>query len=298
MSEKKDITGWLVLDKPLGMSSAQAVGKVKHLLHPQKIGHAGTLDPLASGVLPLALGKATRTVSYVMDGHKKYRFEITFGKATTTDDAEGEIIKTSSKLPTEEEIRQILPQFTGKIKQTPPIYSALKVNGKRAYALARQGEEFHLSEREIEIFVLNFIEKSAIDKAILDVECSKGTYVRSLGRDIAEKLGSVGHISYLRRTKSGKFEEKDAISLEKLEKIIYGKNQEQFLIPIETVLSDILELAVSRKEALALSQGQVLKNRSNLKNGFYKAIFEGMLIAFVDVDTDFVRPTKVFKQNF
>ncbi|MBQ4084069.1 MAG: tRNA pseudouridine(55) synthase TruB, partial [Alphaproteobacteria bacterium] len=114
MSEKKDITGWLVLDKPLGMSSAQAVGKVKHLLHPKKIGHAGTLDPLASGVLPLALGKATRTVSYVMDGHKKYRFEITFGKATTTDDAEGEIIKTSSKLPTEEEIRQILPQFTGK----------------------------------------------------------------------------------------------------------------------------------------------------------------------------------------
>ena len=298
MSEKKDITGWLVLDKPLGMSSAQAVGKVKHLLHPKKIGHAGTLDPLASGVLPLALGKATRTVSYVMDGHKKYRFEITFGKATTTDDAEGEIIKTSSKLPTEEEIRQILPQFTGKITQTPPIYSALKVNGKRAYELARQGEDFHLNEREIEIFDLTFIETASPDKVILEASCSKGTYIRSLGRDIAEKLGSVGHISYLRRIKCGKFEEKDAISLEKLEKIIYGENQEQFLIPIETVLSDILELAVSRKEALALSQGQVLKNRSNLKNGFYKALFEGMLIAFVDVDTDNIRPTKVFKQNF
>ena len=298
MSEKNDITGWLVLDKPLGMSSAQAVGKVKHLLHPMKIGHAGTLDPLASGVLPLALGKATRTVPYVMDGNKKYRFEITFGKATTTDDAEGEVTQTSAFIPTAEDICKILPQFTGKIKQTPPVYSALKVNGKRAYELARKGEAIHLDEREIEIFNLKFIESSSPKKVVLEVECSKGTYVRSLGRDIAKKLGSVGHISYLRRIKCAQFDETNAISLEKLEKIVYGENQEQFLIPIETVLSDILELAVSRKEALALSQGQVLKNRSNLKDGFYKAVFENMLIAFVDVDTDFVRPTKVFKQNF
>ncbi len=292
---KNDINGWLVIDKPYGMSSAQAVGLLKRSFHPIKIGHAGTLDPLATGVLPIAFGKATRTISFVMDKEKIYQFKIKFGASTTTDDIEGEIKETTSIIPSEQEIKNILPKFIGNIYQFPPVYSAIKVKGKRAYDMARKGKSVELKPRLVQINQLKFI-RMMKDEVFLEVHCGKGTYVRSLGRDIAKRLGSCGHISYLRRLKCGPFSVKESKPLEKLNNFGYNKPSVSDIIPVEAVLTDILELAVTKDEARALSQGQFLRRKPSLQAAFYKATFNGELIAFITVQDDIIRPTKVFKQ--
>ena len=294
---RNDINGWLVVDKPLNMGSTQVVSFLKRLLHPMKIGHGGTLDPLASGVLPIAFGKATRTVPYVMDGLKTYEFCIRFGSKTATDDLEGAVLETTSKIPTVDEVKAVLPLFIGNIEQMPPAYSALKVDGKRAYDLARKGIEPDLKSRIVHIESLKLIEQKENTDMLFEVVCGKGTYVRSLGRDIALACDSLGHLSYLRRTACGAFSIKDSFSLEKIEKMCYNNSLIEQLFSIETVLSDILELALIEEEAKALCFGQSLKNHWDLKEGIqYKAMFQDKLVAFVVVEGMKVRPTKVFQQ--
>ena len=249
------IHGWLVIDKPLGLSSSSVVGIVKRELNAQKAGHAGTLDPLASGVLPIALGEATKTVSFVMNGAKAYRFSVKWGIATNTDDGEGEVIETSDKRPSAEEIEKALPQFIGHISQVPPAYSAIKIGGQRAYKLARGGEMVEMAPREVIIddFKLVFVPDS--DSATFEVSCQKGTYIRALARDLALSLGTCGHVSYLRRIKSGPFVEKDAILLDSLGSLGHSAALETGLTPIKTALDDIPALALTETEAGLMHQG-------------------------------------------
>jgi len=294
---RNDINGWLVVDKPIKMGSTDVVRELKYLLHPMKIGHGGTLDPFASGVLPIAFGKATRTVSYVMDGLKTYEFIIHFGVRTSTDDIDGDIVETNERRPTAEQIKSVLPKFIGDIDQMPPAYSALKVNGKRAYELIRNGIQPDLKARKIHIESLRLLKVISADEIRFEVVCGKGTYVRSLGRDIATAVGCLGHLSYLRRTACGAFSLKDAFSLDKIKDLCYKEQLVSRLYSIETVLSDILELALNEEQARFLSQGQVLKNTFGAKQGStYKATLNGLLVAFVVVDGNLIRPTKVFKQ--
>lgn len=258
------LSGYLILDKPLGMSSAQAVGAVKRRLRElgvpksNKIGHGGTLDPLASGVLPLALGEATKTVGYVLNGDKAYDFNIRWGVATETLDKEGAVTETSDGRPTEAAIRATLPGFLGVISQMPPIYSALKVNGQRAYALARAGEPVELAARQVEIKTLTLLDCPDTDHASFSLACGKGTYVRALARDLAAELGTVGHLTALRRTAAGPFTLNHAISLEKLAEIPHITALQTALTPLTTALDDIPALAVTASEAAKLRHGQPL----------------------------------------
>ncbi|MHC1546929.1 tRNA pseudouridine(55) synthase TruB [Phyllobacterium sp. K27] len=213
----RPVSGWLIFDKPKGMGSTEAVSKIKWLFKAEKAGHAGTLDPLASGMLPIALGEATKTVPYVMDGTKIYRFTVTWGAERTTDDLEGEISATSDNRPDEAAIKAVLPKYTGVIQQTPPKFSAIKIAGERAYDLARGGEEVEIPSREVEIDRLELIERPDEATAIFEVECGKGTYVRSLARDMGRDLGCYGHIADLRRTEVAPFDEADFVTLEELE---------------------------------------------------------------------------------
>jgi tRNA pseudouridine55 synthase len=205
------VDGWVVLDKPLGLGSTPAVGRVRRLFGAQKAGHGGTLDPLATGVLPIALGEATKTVPWVMDGRKEYRFTLRFGEARSTEDAEGEVTAESVVRPSDAAIVAILGTFLGEIEQRPPAYSALKIDGKRAYDLARAGETVELALRKVMIERLELVSRPDADHADLVVGCGKGTYIRSLGRDLALSLGTVGHLSALRRTRAGPFIESQAI---------------------------------------------------------------------------------------
>ena len=293
---RNDINGWLVVDKPYGMGSTEVVSRLKRLLHPMKIGHAGTLDPLATGVLPIALGKATRTVDFVMNGLKTYEFKVKFGVQTATDDVEGDVIATSDKIPSQEELKRILPTFIGDIEQTPPAYSALKIGGKRACDLVRQGKDVQMKSRIIHVESLNLKEMSGTE-ALFEVVCGKGTYVRSLGRDIALKAGSVGHITYLRRTHNGAFDIKDSFLLENIEKMWYKDILQEQLYSLSTVLSDILELAVNEKQACDLCHGKAVLWSDPLKEDtVYRAVLADELIAFVKVKGKMVLPFKVFKQ--
>lgn len=251
--------GWIVLDKPAGLSSAQAVGRVRRLFGKVKAGHGGTLDPLATGVLPIALGEATKTVGYVMDGRKSYRFAIRFGQARTTDDAEGPVVESSDVRPTDHAIRDALPAFVGRISQMPPAFSALKIGGERAYNLARVGVMPDLKPREVEIDRLALIERPDPDHAVLEMDCGKGTYVRSLARDLGRALGSVGHAAWLRRTRSGPFAEPDAISLANLEALGHSPPPFEQLRPVLAALADIPALAVSGTDAALLKQGRPVK---------------------------------------
>jgi len=212
----RPVSGWLILDKPVGMGSTDAVSKVKWLFNADKAGHAGTLDPLASGMLPIALGEATKTVPYVQDGAKVYRFTVTWGEERATDDLEGEVTKRSDARPTEADIRAIMPNYTGVIMQTPPQFSAIKIAGERAYDLAREGETVDIPAREVEIGRFDMIERSD-DSAVFEIECGKGTYVRSLARDMGRDLGCYGHISTLRRTEVDPFTADDLVTLAELE---------------------------------------------------------------------------------
>jgi tRNA pseudouridine55 synthase len=258
--------GWLILDKSLGLTSAHCVAACKRLLRPFtdkhfKIGHGGTLDPLASGVLPIAMGEATKLSGYLLDADKGYDFTIRFGTATSTEDAEGEVIASSEVRPTLAQIVAVLPRFTGPIDQVPPAYSALKVDGKRAYARARAGEVVEMVSRRITIHSLTLQphpnpSPEGEGRMSLSLRCSKGTYVRSLARDIALALGTVGHVSALRRTKAGPFELSGAISLDSFAEVCARGDPSAALLPITAGLDDIPALAVTPDQALALRQGR------------------------------------------
>ena len=219
--EKRDVHGWVILDKPIGMTSTHAVAVIKRLFTAKRAGHAGTLDPLASGCLPLALGEATKTVPFVMDGRKRYRFTVRWGEERDTDDAEGKAIGASDARPTAEAINATLPAFTGTIAQVPPKFSAIKIEGERAYDLARDGQDVVLEARPVDIHGLRLVETPDADTSVFEAECGKGTYVRALARDIGRVLGCLGHVSALRRTQVGPFGENDMISLEQLEALCH-----------------------------------------------------------------------------
>jgi len=252
------VDGWLVLDKPLGITSFKAVATVRRLFDAAKVGHGGTLDPLASGILPIAFGEATKTVSWAMDGRKAYRVRARWGEARDTDDAEGEITETSDIRPSAEAIRAALPAFTGRIDQLPPDYSAIKVGGQRAYKLARTDRPVVLTARPVEIYRLELLGQPSPDEADLAVECGKGTYIRALIRDLGRHLGSVAYVSRLRRTQVGPFGENRAISLELLEGLGHSPARFEHLLPVETALDDIPALAVTEEEAGRLRHGQTL----------------------------------------
>ena len=257
MSRRKQhgrpINGWMVIDKAEGMTSTDVVTRVKRLTQAQKVGHGGTLDPLASGVLPVAIGEATKLSGRMLDADKAYEFTIGFGTQTDTLDGEGVVIATSDVRPTQDEIEAVLPRFTGPIAQMPPAYSALKVDGKRAYDLARAGEEVTLAARQVTIRSLTLVGPDTIAARV-----SKGTYIRSLARDIALALGTVGHVTMLRRTKAGPFTLESAISLDNLGEIAKARTLEQHLLPLTAGLDDIPALSVSPDQARALRQGRKL----------------------------------------
>lgn len=296
------VHGWVIIDKPLGLSSSKVVGMVRRSLNAQKAGHGGTLDPLATGILPIALGEATKTVSYAMDGTKVYRFTICFGESRTTDDREGDVLETSDVRPTPEQIEAVLAQFTGEISQIPPIFSAIKVDGKRSYDLARADQAVELKPRVITVHSLTLCEMPDTDHAVLEVTSGKGTYVRSLARDIAVAVGTVGHVSELRRTAVGPFTEKDAISLDSLESLGHSAPPGEIVLPIETVLDDIPALALTEQEARRLRQGQAVPalpvaTRSPLTDfkldEIVCAMTGGRLVALVKVTGGEVRPVRV-----
>ncbi|MBI3446033.1 MAG: tRNA pseudouridine(55) synthase TruB [Magnetospirillum sp.] len=296
------IHGWLAIDKPLGLSSAQVVARVKRLLNAAKVGHGGTLDPLATGILPIALGEATKTVSYVMDGSKTYRFQIRWGEATSTDDREGEVTQTSDIRPTDAAIIAALPVFTGEITQVPPIYSAIKVDGERAYDLARAGEVVELASRVVQIDSFTLLGSPDADHADFEVECGKGTYIRSLARDLAKALGTVGHISVLRRAACGPFTEENAISLESLDELGQRPGPRTFLLPIETALDDIPALALTESEARRLQSGNPVSvlhvasrhpQASFASGTMCKAMSGKRLVALACIESGEIRPVRV-----
>jgi len=252
------ISGWLNLDKPLGMTSTQAIGKVRRILSAQKVGHAGTLDPLATGILPIAFGEATKTIPFAQDADKVYRFTVKWGTATTTDDAEGEAIQTSDIRPTEAGIIALLPRFTGNIDQIPPQFSAIKVDGERAYDLAREGQKLDLQARSVTVYSFHAVNINK-DEAVFELNCSKGTYVRSIARDMGQILGCFGHVTALRRLAVGNFTEETAISLDALEKLVQSAPPDQVLLPVETVLDDIPALAMTAEEVSRIRQGQTIR---------------------------------------
>lgn len=290
------IDGWVVLDKPVGLGSTQAVGRVRRLFEAQKAGHGGTLDPLASGVLPIALGEATKTVPFVMDGRKEYRFTLRFGEARSTEDAEGEVAATSSVRPTDEAIRAVLVRFMGEIEQRPPAFSALKIDGRRAYDLARAGQAIELATRTVRIDRLELLDRVDTDHADFVVACGKGTYIRSLGRDIALALGTVGHLSALRRTAAGPFRQEAAISLSKLEALGHIPPLLGALAPVATALDDIPALALTEAQAARLRQGQpVSLTRDAPPSGaLVRAETGSRLVALVRSDGTSLQPVRVF----
>lgn len=305
---RRDVHGWVILDKPVGMTSTQAVGFIKHVFQCKKAGHAGTLDPLASGILPIALGEATKTVPFVMDGRKIYRFTVHFGIETDTDDTEGKTIATSDVRPSAEAIRAILPDFTGTIMQVPPKFSALKIDGERAYDLARDGEDVVLEARPIEVHRLDLVDMPDADHAVLEAECGKGTYVRSLARDIGRALGSCGHVSALRRTLVGPFDEEDTILVAELEEIRHKAAEAPagadimselagVMLPVETALDDIPALAVNQADAARLLRGQAVLLRGRDAPVFSGTVYvtrQGDLIALAEIECGELLPKRVF----
>jgi tRNA pseudouridine55 synthase len=250
---KRDISGWLVLDKPYDMTSTQAVGKVRWLFSAKKAGHAGTLDPLATGILPIALGEATKTVSNVQDGEKLYRFTVRWGVSTGTDDAEGEIVATSDIRPSREALLALLPRFTGEIEQVPPAFSAIKIAGERAYDLARAGETVELEPRPVVIERFTLLEHAG-EFSSFEVACQKGTYVRSLARDLAEALGTRGHVARLHRAAVGGFNDANCVTLAELEAVAPG-SRDAMLRPVAEALSGVPEIRLAPPQAAVVRNG-------------------------------------------
>ena len=298
----KAINGWVILDKPVGMTSTSAVGMVRRIFDAKKAGHAGTLDPLATGVLPIALGEATKTLPYVVDTQKHYQFTLRWGVATSTDDREGHPITESDARPVETDIRNALPQFIGDVMQVPPIYSAIKVDGKRAYDLARNGEDVELVARPIYIDAFELVAIQDADHAIFTVVSGKGAYMRGLARDLALALGTVGHIVALRRTAVGPFREIDTISLDELESFGQSPAASGGLRPVETPLDDIPALALTEQEAARLRNGQAvslirkadIERISAFKDGeTVLAMATGKPVALTRYSAGEVRPVRV-----
>jgi len=296
------VHGWLVIDKDLNISSAQVVYQARKILNATKVGHSGTLDPLASGVLPLAFGEATKTVSYMMDGKKDYSFTVCWGEARDTDDKEGEVIATSDHRPSKADIEAMLPKFRGDIQQVPPAYSAIKVDGERAYKLARADKPVELKARTIIIDSFELQDMPDADHASFTVTSGKGAYIRGLARDLARELGTVGHISALRRTRVGPFSEKDAISLAKLEELGHNSAAVDILQPVETALDDIPALALTEDEARRLRSGQAVSalqvaKRTPLTNidqgAIVCAMAEGKVVALAKFEGGEIRPFRV-----
>ena len=288
--------GWLILDKPPGITSAGGVARIKRILRDlghakTRIGHGGTLDPLATGVLPIALGEATKLAGRMLNATKAYRFTVAWGQATTTDDGEGAVTATSDVRPTRDAILAVLPRFTGAIRQTPPAYSALKVDGERAYKLARAGATVELASRELTIHALALIETTG-DSATFAVTASKGTYVRSLARDLALALGTVGHVTMLRRTQAGPFGLAAAITLDKLA-LFAQDDLEQAVLPLTAGLDDIPAFAVSPEAALALRHGRALPGHPAL-HGLYLATDGPVPVALVDITSAAIRVVRGF----
>ncbi len=292
------VHGWLVLDKPLEMTSTRAVGILKRLFSAQKVGHAGTLDPLATGILPIAFGEATKTVSFAVDGEKVYRFMVRWGAETATDDAEGEITARSDLRPTVADIEALLPQFTGEILQVPPQFSAIKVNGERAYALARDGEEVVLEARPVVIDALRLVDAPDGDTALFEARCGKGTYVRAIARDMGRALGCHGHVVGLRRTQVGPFREEESVGLEEIEEAAEaGEDLTTFLRPVEMALGEILELNVSPSDAADLAQGRSILIRGRdapVLSGLAYAMSRGQIVALGEIEKGALHPTRVF----
>ena len=292
--KRRDVNGWVILDKGVGMTSTHAVAVVKRAFNAKKAGHAGTLDPLASGILPIALGEATKTVPFVMDGRKAYVFTVTWGIETDTDDAEGRPVATSEARPTREAVAAALPTFIGAIEQVPPRYSAIKIAGERAYDLARDGEEVVLVARPVQIDHLAVVEHSP-ERTVIEAACGKGTYVRALARDLGRLLGCYGHVSALRRTRVGPFTEADACQVAALEEAGPDGNAGS-LHPVETALDAVPSVPISRDMALRLMRGQpvILRGRDAPVEGKAFATCGGILVAVGDVERGELVPHRVF----
>jgi len=298
--KKRDVHGWLVLDKPQGMTSTHALAKVKRAFGAKKAGHAGTLDPLATGCLPIAFGEATKTVPFAMEGRKVYRFTVRWGVETDTDDSEGKTVASSDERPAREAVEALLPRFTGVITQVPPRYSAIKVDGERAYDLAREGEEVELEPREIEVHQLDLVGFDG-DTATFETECGKGTYVRALARDMGRVLGCGGHVTALRRVEVGPFHEELLISLDEIERLRQGPPGEgdlaEKLLPVETALDDIPALAVSGADAARLRRGQAVLLRGRDAPTFSGTVYvtaQGALVALAEIERGELLPRRVF----
>ncbi|MGB0720111.1 MAG: tRNA pseudouridine(55) synthase TruB [Bdellovibrionales bacterium] len=318
------VDGWINLDKPVGVTSTQAVGKVRRALNAQKVGHAGTLDPLASGILPIALGEATKTIPYVQDAFKAYEFTVTWGQQRSTDDAEGDVIACSDIRPTIEQIEAALPAFIGEIEQIPPQFSAIKIDGQRAYDLARAGEQVDIKPRQVFVEHLEIIHPhptppprgggneadaqhlaavggGGVSQTSFIMTCSKGTYVRSLARDLAVTLGTYGYVSALRRTAVGTFTAADAISLEKLTQMDHSAARSEALLAVQAPLDDIPALAISDQEGATLRNGQVLSfisradfHRLDGIKGEALALCRDKAVALVEIEGPHIKPVRVF----
>ncbi len=287
--KKRDVNGWIILDKGVGMTSTHAVAVVKRSLSAKKAGHAGTLDPLASGILPIALGEATKTVPFVMDGRKSYVFTVAWGAETNTDDTEGEVVERTDRVPEAADIEALLPRFTGSIQQVPPRFSAIKIQGERAYDLARDGEAVELQPRTVEIDRLALVHHEG-DRSVIEADCGKGTYVRAIARDLGRTLGCLGHIAALRRTRVGPFTEEDAVVVDEI------ATDPAALRPVETALSEIPSVMVSRDMAARLMRGQsiILRGREAPLSGKVYATCNGVLVAVGDVERGELVPHRVF----
>lgn len=299
----RDVSGWLCIDKAVGQTSTACVASVKRLFDAQKVGHAGTLDPLASGVLPIALGEATKTVPFVQDGAKHYRFTITWGADTDSDDADGTVIATSDLRPSREAIEAELPAFTGEIMQRPPAFSAIKIGGERAYDLAREGEKVELAERPVSIRRLAVLEMPDADHAVLDAECGKGTYVRSLARDLAHRLGTCGHVSALRRLSVGPFDDTNMIPLTAL---ITAREEgpasglDRLLMPIGMALTALPEVVIQRTDLPRVMRGQsVLLRGAGIPSEAdpVHATYGGRTLAIGAIERGEFHPKRVFKSQ-
>ena len=292
-------SGWIIVNKEVGMTSAMVVNKIKRVLKVKKAGHAGTLDPLASGVLPIALGEATKTMSFAMNSNKSYEFDIKWGAATDTDDLEGKIVAESNIRPLKNDIINILPKFTGIIKQKPPAYSAIKINGVRSYKLARNSIISDIPEREVYIKEISLVKYINKDSARLKIECGKGVYVRSLARDMARVLNTHGHVVYLNRLSVGPFFHKDSILLADIANLVDKATISKAIKPISFVLDDIPAIDITSDEAILVSRGQkVLLEDLVLEEGTYnKEVYitsNNAPIALARVENKYIHPFRVF----
>jgi tRNA pseudouridine55 synthase len=294
------IHGWLCLDKPAGMTSTAAVSRVRRITRAQKVGHGGTLDPLATGVLPIALGEATKTVAYAMEGRKHYRFTARLGEARATDDAEGEILARSEHRPTTAAIAAALPAFVGQIEQVPPRFAAVKVEGERAYDLARRGESVQLAPRTVRVERFDLVERPDLDHATFELVCGRGTYVRALVRDLGAGLGCLGHVVALRRLQVGPFRIEDAVALMALEQLVADDALPQALLPVGVALSDLLALSLTQPQVDRLRAGQTIRVAPGLLVGepdadaTVRAMAAGRMVALARLHGSELSPVRVF----